>query len=224
MNRQPEAAVRSVAPLPLAERLEAGSEALSLDIGLPERERLLSYVSLMQRWNRVYNLTAVREPAEVLTHHLLDSLSALPALLHHTQGAPARVLDVGSGGGLPGVVWAICRPELEVTCVDAVAKKTAFVQQASGTLALPQVHAVHARVETLSERWPWVTSRAFASLVDFTTWTERVLAPGGRWLAMKGKHPDQELAELPAKVHVFHVEPLQVPGLDAQRCLVWMRG
>jgi 16S rRNA (guanine527-N7)-methyltransferase len=111
---------------------------------------------------------------------------------------------------------------LEVTCVDAVAKKTAFVQQVSGTLALPQVRAVHARVETLSERWPWVTSRAFASLVDFTAWTERALAPGGRWLAMKGKHPTQELAALPASVQVFHVEPLVVPGLEAERCLVWM--
>ena len=209
-------------PSDLGATLAAGAQALGLDLADATRQRLLDYLALLLKWNRVYNLTAVREPAEVLTHHVLDSLSALLPLLHHTQGAPTRVLDVGSGGGLPGVVWAICRPELEVTCVDAVAKKTAFVQQISGALALPRVHAVHARVETLSERWPWVTSRAFASLVDFTTWTERVLAPGGRWLAMKGKHPTQELAALPASVQVFHVEPLVVPGLEAERCLVWM--
>jgi 16S rRNA (guanine527-N7)-methyltransferase len=132
------------------------------------------------------------------------------------------VLDVGSGGGLPGVVLAICRPELDVTCVDAVAKKAAFIQQVAGALALGRLHGVHARVETLSQTWPVITSRAFASLADFTLWSESALAADGVWLAMKGKHPDQELAELPAKVRVFHVEPLQVPGLDARRCLVWM--
>ena len=206
----------------LAAALAGGAQALGLDLNDASRQKLLDYLGLMLKWNRVYNLTALREPSEVLTHHLLDSLSLLPPLLRHTDGAPTRVLDVGSGGGLPGVVLAICQPELNVTCVDAVAKKAAFVQQVAGALALPNLHAVHARVETLTGQWPLITSRAFASLPDFTTWTEQALAPGGRWLAMKGKHPTQELAELPPTVQVFHVEPLTVPALDAERCLVWM--
>ncbi|MDI9331751.1 MAG: 16S rRNA (guanine(527)-N(7))-methyltransferase RsmG [Alphaproteobacteria bacterium] len=203
--------------------LAQGVRALGLDIDLARQQRLLDYMALLMKWNRVYNLTAVRDPQEILTHHLLDSLSALPPLLRHAQGRPMRVLDVGSGGGLPGVVWAICRPEWEVTCVDAVAKKTAFIQQASGTLALPHLKAVHARVETLTETWPVIVSRAFASLADFTLWTDAALAQGGQWLAMKGKRPDAEMAELPASIDVFHVEPLTVPGLEAERCLVWMR-
>jgi 16S rRNA (guanine527-N7)-methyltransferase len=206
----------------LSAALRRGIEALGLEVSDAAQTRLLDYVDLMLKWNRVYNLTAVREPAEVLTHHVLDSLSLLPPLLRHTQGAGMRVLDVGSGGGLPGVVLAICRPELDVTCVDAVAKKTAFIQQVAGALGLPNLHGVHARVETLKGQWPVVTSRAFASLADFAQWSLSALAPGGRWLAMKGKRPDQEIAELPGAVRVFHVEPLRVPGLDAERCLVWM--
>ena len=133
-------AVRQGEGTPVSEalrpQLEAGVAALQLELVPAQIDALMAFIDLLQKWNKVYNLTSVRDPQEMLTHHLLDSLSALPALLHHTQGAPTRVLDVGSGGGLPGVVWAICRPELEVTCVDAVAKKTAFVQQVSGALAL----------------------------------------------------------------------------------------
>jgi len=135
-----------------------------------------------------------------------------------------RLLDVGAGAGLPGVVIAITCPEVAVTCVDTVAKKAAFVQQVAASLMLRNLKGLHARVETLTEPYDVVCSRAFASLKDFTTWSRTALAPHGIWLAMKGKHPDAELAELPKDVQVFHVEPLKVPGLDAERCIVWMRG
>ena len=209
-------------PGDLGATLAAGAQALGLDLADATRQRLLDYLALLLKWNRVYNLTALREPTEVLTHHLLDSLSLLPPLLRHTDGASTNVLDVGSGGGLPGAVLAICRPELDVTCVDTVAKKAAFIQQVAGTLGVSNLHSTHARVESLSATWPLVVSRAFASLADFTQWSRATLAPGGVWLAMKGKYPDTELAELPGSVRVFHVEPLSVAGLEAQRCLVWM--
>ncbi len=208
----------------LAATLADGVRRMGLDLSENTQAQLLDFAALLLKWNRVYNLTAVRDPKEEITHHILDSLSLLSPLMRHTRGRATRVLDVGSGGGLPGVVLAICRPELDVTCVDAVAKKAAFIQQAAGTLALPKLHGLHARVETLTATWPVIISRAFASLGDFTRWSATALAPGGRWLAMKGKHPTQELAELPPGVRVFHVEPLSVPGLDAQRCLVWMGG
>ena len=130
---------------------------------------------------------------------------------------------MGSGGGLPGVVFAICCPQLSVGCVDTVGKKAAFVQQAAATLKLPNLRGIHARVESLAEPFDVVSCRAFAALADFTAWSRPALAPGAVWLAMKGKHPPEEIAALPASVEVFHVEPLQVPGLDAERCIVWMR-
>jgi 16S rRNA (guanine527-N7)-methyltransferase len=133
------------------------------------------------------------------------------------------VLDVGSGGGLPGVVLAICMPELTVTCVDTVAKKAAFVQQVAATLKLPNLRGIHARVESLTEPYPVICSRAFASLPDFVTWSRSALAEGGVWMAMKGKHPQDEIAALPPETQVFHVEPLTVPGLDVERCMVWLR-
>ena len=158
----------------------------------------------------------------MLSHHLVDSLSALPPLLR--QGAPTRLMDVGAGGGLPGVVIAICCPGTDVTCVDAVAKKATFIQQVAAELKLPNLHGVHSRVEQLStEPFGLITSRAFASLVDFTSLTRQHLAPGAVWMAMKGQHPADEIAALPADVEVFHVEQLAVPGLDAQRCMIWMR-
>jgi 16S rRNA (guanine527-N7)-methyltransferase len=149
-------------------------------------------------------------------------LSALAPLVRHTLGQPTRLLDVGSGGGLPGVVLAICRPEVQVTCVDTVGKKAAFIQQVAASLRLPNLRGLHARVETLTQPFDVVCSRAFASLPDFTAWSAAALAPHGVWLAMKGKHPDAEIQALPPSVNVFHVEPLAVPGLDAERCLVWM--
>jgi 16S rRNA (guanine527-N7)-methyltransferase len=207
----------------LAEGLRAGIQALGLDLSAEQQQRLLDYMALIQKWTKVYNLTAVRDPAEMLTHHLLDSLTAIAPLTRHTLGQQIRVLDVGSGGGLPGVVLAICMPELNVTCVDTVAKKAAFVQQVAVSLKLSNLRGLHARVETLTDPYQVICSRAFASLPDFVTWSRSALAEGGVWMAMKGKHPHDEIEALPEDVKVFHVEPLTVPGLDVERCMVWMR-
>jgi 16S rRNA (guanine527-N7)-methyltransferase len=220
---------------PLQNDLQKGLADLGLDLDYARQSQLLTYLDLIAKWTRVYNLTAVRDAKEMLTHHLLDSLAvvlplrrALAELATLTEGSGARtsfrLLDVGAGAGLPGVVIAITCPEVAVTCVDTVAKKAAFVQQVAGTLRLPNLKGLHARVETLTEPYDVVCSRAFASLKDFTTWSRTALAPHGIWLAMKGKHPEAELAELPPDVNVFHVEQLKVPGLDAERCIVWMRG
>lgn len=207
--------------------LRAGLKALQLDLGDVQVGQLLDHQDLIGKWTKVYNLTAVRDPAEMMTHHLLDSLAAVLPLRRHLQkvglGQGARLLDVGSGAGLPGVVIAICCPEVAVTCVDTVAKKAAFIKQASLALKLPNLSGLHARVETISTPFEVICSRAFASLVDFTNWSADALAPQGAWMAMKGKHPADEIAALPAGAEVFHVEQLQVPGLNAERCIVWMR-
>ena len=211
----------------LGERLQAGLDAMGLCLTAHQQQQLLDYLALLGKWNRVYNLTAVRDGEDMLTHHLLDSLAVIGPLrraLSTCPTVPPRVLDVGSGGGLPGVVMAIACPDVVVTCVDTVAKKAAFIQQVAAELGLPNLHASHARVETLRESHDVVTSRAFASLKDFVTWSRPALAPSGVWMAMKGRTPEAEIAELPADVSVFHVEPITVPGLDAQRCIVWMRG
>nr|WP_245598056.1 16S rRNA (guanine(527)-N(7))-methyltransferase RsmG [Ottowia thiooxydans] len=200
-----------------------GLAQLNLPLTIPQQQHLLAYLDLLSKWNKVYNLTAVRDPAEMLTHHLLDSLTSITPLRRHTQGEPVQLMDVGSGGGLPGVVIAVCCPEINVVCVDAVAKKAAFIQQAAVSLALPNLRGVHARVESIADKFEVITSRAFASLSDFTQWSKGALAEEGVWMAMKGKHPDEELVALPADVSVFHVEQLEVPGLDAERCLIWMR-
>ncbi len=201
---------------------ELGLALTSLQAG-----QLLDYLELLEKWGRVYNLTAVRDPHQMLTQHVLDSLAVIPPLRRQlAQGGDpggAHVLDVGSGAGLPGVVIAVCCPETSVCCVDAVAKKAAFVRQVALSLKLPNLRGVHARVENLAGKYEFVISRAFASLSDFTAWSGNLLAPGGSWVAMKGKRPDDELANLPEQIEVFHVEPIVVPGLDAQRCLVWMR-
>ena len=203
--------------------LRSGAQALGLILSDAQIHHLLAYAALIQKWNKVYNLTALRDPADMLTHHLLDSLTAIVPLFRHTQGQPTKVLDVGSGGGLPGVVLAICMPELNVTCVDTVAKKAAFVQQVAVSLKLPNLRGLHARVESLTDPYQVICSRAFASLPDFVTWSRSALAEGGVWMAMKGKHPQGEIDTLPADVSVFHVEPLTVPGLDVERRMVWMR-
>ncbi|GAB4213501.1 MAG: 16S rRNA (guanine(527)-N(7))-methyltransferase RsmG [Rhodoferax sp.] len=205
-----------------------GLNALNLPLPACVVDRLLDYLALIQKWNRVYNLTSLHALRDMLTLHVLDSLAVLPALTHRlTQlgldATALRVLDVGSGAGLPGVVWGIVHPEWRVDCVDAVAKKAAFIQQAAVTLQLPGVRGIHARVETLGARYDLICSRAFAALGDFVSLTVNALESRGVWLALKGQHPEAELAALPDSVEVFHVEPLTVPGLDAQRCLVWMR-
>jgi len=204
--------------------LQAAAQTLGLTLSDKQLDRLLAYLDLIQKWNKVYNLTAVRDPQGMLTQHLVDSLSLLPALRRHAQGQPLRMMDVGSGGGLPGVVVAICEPGIDVSCVDAVAKKATFIKQVAAELGLSNLHGEHSRVEALKvPAFDLITSRAFASLLDFTTLTRAHLKPGAIWLAMKGQHPTEELAALPADLDVFHVEQLQVPGLDAQRCLIWIK-
>lgn len=205
------------------QRLAAGATALGLTLDDATLDRLLAYRDLLLRWNQVYNLTAVRDPQEMLTHHLLDSLAAVAPLRRQTGGQPVRLLDVGSGAGLPGAVFAICCPEVDVSCVDTVAKKAAFIQQVAVSLKLLNLRGVHARVENLTGPFDVVSSRAFASLADFVNWSDGALGQGGVWLAMKGKHPADEIAALPAGVDVFHVEQLSVPGLGADRCIVWLR-
>ncbi len=199
-----------------------GASALGLPLSESQARQLLDYGALILKWNKVYNLTALRDPDSVLTHHLLDSLSVVAPLQREQPGA-GRVLDVGAGAGLPGVVIAILRGDLDVSCLDAVAKKAAFVQQVASELKLKNLRGVHARVEKLSGSYELISSRAFASLSDFVTGSAALLAPEGKWMAMKGKVPDEEIAQLPASVEVFHVEHLSVPGLDADRCIVWMR-
>jgi len=212
---------------PLEAGLRAGAAQLRLELTAAQQTQLLSYVDLLQKWTRVYNLTAVRDPADMLTHHLLDSLAVVLPLQRRLKElgleAGARLLDVGSGGGLPGVAIAICCPELRVDCVDTVGKKAAFIQQVAVALKLPGLRGIHARVESLTEPYDVVSARAFASLADFTSWSTGCLGARGVWMAMKGKKPADEMAALPATVEMFHVEPLAVPGLAAERCLVWMR-
>lgn len=208
----------------LGPQLAEGIDRLGLSLGADQHAALLAYLALIAKWNRVYNLTAIRDPGEMLRAHLLDSLSVVPPLDRHLGGRPSRVLDVGSGAGLPGVVLAIALPSLSVTCVDTVGKKASFIQQVASELRLPNLASRHARVEELSlPPVDVITSRAFASLADFVTLTRRHLSDGGVWMAMKGKPTEDEQAALPGDVHVFHVEQLKVPDLDADRSLVWMK-
>lgn len=196
------------------EQLAAGLAQLGIDLTAEARDKLTAYLDLLLKWNRTYNLTALRDPEQGLTHHLLDSLAILPWV------GPEPLLDVGSGGGLPGIPLAIARPELSVTMVDTVQKKVSFLQQAAIELGLSNVQAVHARVENLPGSYAQISSRAFAELKDFVGLTRQLLAPGGRWLAMKGQRPDGEIAALPAGVRVASIETLAVPGLDAERHLI----
>lgn len=207
----------------IAGRLEAGARALGLALTAAQQTELLDYLALIQKWSRVYNLTAVRDPQEMLSHHLLDSLAVVGPLQRHAAGRSLRLLDVGSGAGLPGVVIAICCPEIVVDCVDAVGKKVAFIQQAALSLKLANLRGLHDRVERLAGPYDVIISRAFAALGDFVAWSDTALAAGGVWLAMKGKYPADEVAALTPEVAVFHVEPLHVPGLDAERSLLWLK-
>ena len=219
-------------------QLAAGALELGINLLPAQLDQLLAYLDLIQKWNKVYNLTAVRDAADMLTHHLLDSLAVvlplrrqLAAMAYAANGGDKRatsgplfkLLDVGSGAGLPGIVIAICCPEILVDCVDTVAKKSAFISQVIVALRLPNLKSIHARVENLTEQYDVISSRAFASLADFTSWSGKGLKDGGIWLAMKGQYPKPEIDALKPNVKVFHVEQLAVPGLDAERCIVWMR-
>lgn len=209
--------------------LRVGLSELQLDLSDAQVSQLLTHQDMIQKWTKVYNLTAVRDPAEMLTHHLLDSLAAVRPLVREVavlqQAGVAhahRLLDVGSGAGLPGIVFAICCPAMTVHCVDTVGKKAAFIQQVAASLKVGNLTGIHARVESLTQPYGVVSSRAFASLPDFVNWSSAALAKGGVWMGLKGKHPDAELAALPQGVAAFHVEHLSVPGLGAERCIVWM--
>jgi 16S rRNA (guanine527-N7)-methyltransferase len=195
---------------------------LGLALSPAQQQQLLDYLDLLGKWNKVYNLTAVRDPAQMLTQHLLDCLAVVQPLKARLP-ALQTVLDVGAGGGLPAVVLAVACPQWQVSAVDTVAKKAAFIQTAAHSLGLPNLRGIHARVEDLTESYDLVCSRAFASLADFTTWSAAALKPGGVWMAMKGRVPDEELAALPPVLRVDEVQLLEVPGLEAQRCVVWMR-
>lgn len=196
---------------------------LGLTLDASQRDALDAHLALVQRWSRVYNLTAVRDPAEMVPLHLLDCLAAVPALAARAPDA-ARVLDVGSGAGFPGVVLAIARPDWRVTCVDAVGKKAGFVRQVAAELGLRNLHAVHGRIEAQAGAdQDLIVSRAFASLADFSRLSRGALAPAGVWAAMKAKLTSSEREALPPDVMLFHVEHLNVPGLEAERCIAWMK-
>ncbi|MEO6409329.1 MAG: 16S rRNA (guanine(527)-N(7))-methyltransferase RsmG [Burkholderiaceae bacterium] len=205
--------------------LRRACDALQLEVSLPQQAALLAYLGLLRKWNATYNLTAVRQPDRMLTHHIVDSLCVVAPLRRHLQTATVRhVADAGSGAGLPGAVLALMCPDFHVTCVDSVGKKVAFVRQVAAEVPIPNLRAVHSRLERLREpRSEVITSRAFATLADMVEATRHLLAREGVWLAMKGKLPTSEIAALPADVEMFHVERLSVPGLDAERCLVWLR-
>ena len=203
----------------LARQLQQGIAALGMSIAEPVQRKLLDYILLLDKWNKVYSLTAVREPERMISLHLLDCLAILP----HVHAS--RLLDVGSGGGMPGIILAICHPDWQVTMIDSNSKKTGFLQQAAISLQLSNVTVVTSRVEQFQPAQPFdvITSRAFADLGDFVAWSQHLLAPGGCYAAMKGVYPQDEVARLPAGFVVSDVVPLQVPGLDAERHLLTIR-
>ena len=206
----------------LALALADGLQSLSLELTLAQQQALLDYIALLCKWNKVYNLTAVREPEHMLSHHVLDCLAVLPPLKQVFSEA-LDLIDVGAGGGLPSVVFAIACPHWQITAVDTVAKKAAFIQTTAHSLRLVNLRAVHSQVEALTGGFDVVTCRAYASLRDFCDSSRHLLKPNGVWMAMKAKLSAEELTDLPATVRVDKVETLAVPGLDADRCLVWMR-
>ncbi len=197
--------------------LAAGLTALGIALPEAAQLKLLAFRDLLLKWNRTYNLTALRDPQQAVSHHLLDALAILP----HVGAGP--LLDVGSGGGLPGIPLAIARPDLSVTLVDTVQKKAAFLQQAAIELELKSVAVHHARVEEMRGQYAQISSRAFAELARFISLTHHLLAPGGRWLAMKGARPDDEIKALPAGSEVEAIIPLAIPGLDAERHLIILK-
>lgn len=218
-------AADSGAPRP-SESIRAAATALQLDVTESQIRQLVAYVHLLVRWNKTYNLTAIRDMVQIVPQHIADCLGCVGPLRRELASqAKPRLLDVGSGGGLPGAVIAITCPEFDVTCIDTVGKKSAFVMQVAAELKLANLHGVHGRVESpaaAAEPFDVVCCRAFSSLANFVALTRHTLRPGGKWLAMKGMAPTAEISDVPRDVNVFHVEPLRIPGLDADRCLVWM--
>lgn len=209
----------------VSQRLSSGAGQLGLSIDGAQTARLVAYLACLERWNKVYNLSAWKRPADLVAHHLLDSMTLVGPLRGYAAGRRLRVLDAGSGAGFPAAVLAIMNPDWTITAVDAVSKKMAFVQQAAAETGIGNLRVRHGRLEDLgsSDSSDLVVSRAFASLDRFVAVTKHLVAPGGVWVAQKGRLPKTEMAELSGGIEVFHVEPVTVPGLAAERHLVWMR-
>ena len=204
----------------LAQILANGIDELKLDLDDKQQEQLLDYLALLFKWNSVYNLTSVREPMQMMTHHVLDSLAAVSAF-----NSANNVLDVGAGGGLPGMVLAISRPGMKVSMIDTVHKKTAFLTQVKAELGLANVTVYTMKVQDLQppQKFDVITSRAFADLSDFVNWSGHVLAEGGQFIALKGTAPPEEQERLPAEWKVTELRPITVPGLQAERHLVFIQ-
>ena len=200
------------------------SRQMGLELSEIQIQQLLRHLDLLVKWNKIYNLTAIRVREDMLSLHLLDSLIAVPAIHKSVAHTPRKIVDVGSGAGFPGLVIAVAVPDAKIVCVDSVGKKVGFIRQVIAELGLSNASAVHSRIENLPAlEADLITSRAFTSLRDFTALTSNHLAPSGVWMAMKGKTPEAEISNLAPRVEVFHVEQLSVPGLLSERCLVWMR-
>src|SRR5262245_52537471 len=209
----------------LASRLSMAAGRLGLPIDDVQVDRLLKYLMLLDRWNRVHSLSAWKSPSDLLVRHVFDGLTLVGPLRRFAGGKPLRILDAGSGPGFPAVVLALMQPGWLVTAVDAVAKKIAFVTQAAAEVGVGNLIGTHGRLEKLASPEPFdvVVSRAFGSLDALTRQTRHLLAPAGAWVAQKGLRPDDEIAKLQEDLEVFHVEPVTVPDLQAERCLVWLR-
>jgi 16S rRNA (guanine527-N7)-methyltransferase len=205
----------------LAERIATGAAELNLRLDSSQVDRFVAYLRLVERWGATYNLTGIRSPEEMVTHHILDCLAAAGALLRRRAASTRHLIDVGSGAGLPGLVFAAVLPDTSVLCVDSVGKKAAFITQAAAVLQTRNAAALHARVEALAGSYDVVASRAFSSLPDFVGATRHLRADNGEWMALKGRVPHEELADL--KGIRSTVEPIDVPGLEAERCIVWMQ-
>ena len=201
------------------QKLQSGLKGMGLDLSGEQQDKLLAYVEMLKKWNKTYNLTALRDESQIISHHLLDSLTLPPYL----EGAQT-MLDVGSGGGQPGIPAAVCRPDLQITLLDANTKKTSFLQQAAIELELKNVRVISGRVEAVQGlRADVITSRAFAELADFVNWTAHLLQDGGCWAAMKGVYPAAEIDRLPDSVCVERVDKIRVPQLNAERHMVILR-
>jgi len=203
----------------LAAVLEQGIKDMTLDVTPEQQTQLMGYLALMNKWNAVYNLTSLRDPQQMVTHHLLDSLAAVPAFAD-----AHNVLDVGAGGGLPGIVLAIVRPDMKVSMIDTVHKKTAFLNQVKAELKLTNVSVHTMKVQDLvvDDKFDVITSRAFADLSDFVNWSGHLLAEGGKFIALKGVAPSEERERLPQDWKVVDLQPLWVPRLQAERHLVFI--
>ena len=217
-------AVRTSAGNPKA-ALSAAAATLRIQLEPQQLQRLVAYVDLLRRWNAVHNLSSANDET-ALTQHVVDCLAIVLPLTERLGSAGVQALDAGTGGGLPAVVLSVMLSGWTVTAVDAVGKKIAFVRQVAGELALGNLRPIHARLEQVQREGTGsnvVVSRAFSSLRQFVEQTQHLLAPDGRWVAMKGKLPDSEIQDLPPNCQLFHVERLMLPGLDAARCLAWLQ-